>query len=273
MSKFKISRTNFNFKPHQFDSIFSKMVSLDDMRPYKKARLLNSLDHVITLEVGGGDNPTKFAVHKAVLCSSSPFFESACKPEWMTAEDCVIKLPVDDPVAVQAMVYWMYHNVICIANEMDDLQESGTKEAAMKTPYGLFAKLFVLGEEYQMPRLRNHAIDAIIDRYENTTSLAIEINSYVYANTLDDSPLRKVVVGFLLHHYDKADIISMKKQLYEGLIFDLVAVLFDNELDEEVGLRRINCNSPADDFCHKFHVHCEKRSSKCKTLKPYLVDS
>ncbi|KAH7410879.1 hypothetical protein BKA64DRAFT_638538 [Cadophora sp. MPI-SDFR-AT-0126] len=235
-----------------------------DMRPYKKSRLLNSLDDIITLEVGEAGNPTKLAVHKAILCSSSPFFESACKPEWMTAGDPIIKLPVDDPIAVRAMVHWMYHNVICISPEMDDLDENDTEEDAMKTPYGLFANLFVLGEKYQMPRLENHAIDAIIHRHDEGPNFAIGINSYVYANTSDDSPLRKVLVGLALRDFQKADIIAMRKQLCQGFIFDLALVPFSEELCQD------NIEAVLVDFCGSFHMH-SKRNAKCKALKMYTV--
>jgi len=229
------------------------------------------LDDIITLEVGEDENLTRLAVHKTVLCSSSPFFEAACKPEWMKAEDRVIKLPVDDPVAVKAMVCWMYHNIICISSEMDGHEESDTKDDAMKTPYGLFAKLFVLGEEYQMPRLRNHAIDAIIHRSEED-SFAIRINPYVYADTCDDSLLRKVLVRLALHLYDKALISRAKNELCGGFIFDLALVSFDY-LENQEESRTIDCSSPAIGFCGNYHAHTENSSGKCKVLKKYRVDS
>jgi hypothetical protein len=68
-------------------------------------RFHRSLDESITLVVGEGEQQTFLNVHKNVLCAFSPFFEAACKPEWMK-DDKVIKLPEDDLEAVRGMVYW-----------------------------------------------------------------------------------------------------------------------------------------------------------------------
>ncbi|KAK0119953.1 hypothetical protein ONS95_011377 [Cadophora gregata] len=247
------------------------MVSVDDMRVFKRARLLHDLDEVIRLEVGGCENLTKFTVHKTVLCPSSPFFESAYKPEWMTAEERVIRLPNDDPIAVRAMVYWMYHNIICISGEMDELEIGNTEEDAMKSAYGLLAKLYILGEKFQMPRLRNDAIDAILYRYESTGSFDIGINSYVYANTSGDSPLRKLLVHIALDNYNKPQIGSFKEMLCGELIFDLAKVPFSEEM--EVEKARTGYGYPIDDFCNKFHVHPINRVKKCENLTNYVLDS
>jgi hypothetical protein len=51
-----------------------------------------------------GDEQVPFIVHQKILCENSPFFESACKPEWMKDEQ-TIKLPVDEPELIDIVVY------------------------------------------------------------------------------------------------------------------------------------------------------------------------
>lgn len=121
----------------------------------------SSLQEMITLVVGEGKKETPFTIHKDILCKASPFFKAACKPEWMRAEDKVIKLPVDDPKVIQMMIYWIYHNEICVV-EGDLDWDDYSCEAALESAWGLFAKLYVLGKKYQMPRLQVDAVDAIL---------------------------------------------------------------------------------------------------------------
>jgi len=51
-----------------------------------------------------GSEKKPFMVHKDVLCGASPFFETACKPEWL-GDKWVIELPADEPDAINAMIY------------------------------------------------------------------------------------------------------------------------------------------------------------------------
>ncbi|KAE9373269.1 hypothetical protein N431DRAFT_503973 [Stipitochalara longipes BDJ] len=105
---------------------------------FRKLLLLMSLGETITLAVGTGDNISEFVVHKNVVCAASPFVAAACKLEWSIKRrrfDCMT-----------------------------------TTELAMRTIWGLLAKLYVCGDKYQMPRLQNHAIDGMID-FPNLSAL------------------------------------------------------------------------------------------------------
>lgn len=62
---------------------------------------------MITLLVGDVQDP--ILAHKDVLSSASPFFEASCR----VLDTNIIKLP-DEPVVMQAIVYWMYYNQLCL---------------------------------------------------------------------------------------------------------------------------------------------------------------
>ncbi len=156
------------------------------------------MDEAATLVVGESDQQAKFTVHKNILSAASPFFEAACKLEWMKAQGRVIKHPDDDLEAVRALVYWMYGNRICVSKDIltrGPLDEfTPTNQEAMVSPWGLFVKLYVLGEEYQIPRLRNHAIDAIL-HFRTKCDLELGVTPYVYQHTTSKaSPLRFLMV-------------------------------------------------------------------------------
>ncbi|KAM0408862.1 hypothetical protein ACHAPD_011867 [Fusarium lateritium] len=48
------------------------------------------------------------AVHKAIVCTRSPFFAAACDGESKKAKTGIIDLPDDDPVAVKMVIRYFY---------------------------------------------------------------------------------------------------------------------------------------------------------------------
>jgi hypothetical protein len=64
------------------------------------------MNEVITLVVGKeGEAQKSFAVHRSILCSNSPSFTAACKPEWLK-DDHVTKLPEDEVEIIEIVVNW-----------------------------------------------------------------------------------------------------------------------------------------------------------------------
>jgi len=75
--------------------------------------LMNALKTL--LEIGKYSDLTilcgskKYAVHRAIICSRSGFFDGACSNPFREAETGVIDLSEDDPEAVDHMVHYFYH--------------------------------------------------------------------------------------------------------------------------------------------------------------------
>jgi hypothetical protein len=225
------------------------------------------MEEVITLIIGEGEGQAKLTVHKDVLCSASPFFQAACKPEWMKPEDKVITLPEDDPEAVKALVHWMYYNEICVDEEKAIFNDAETKEEVMRGAWGLFVMLFVLGEKYQMPRLRNDAIDAIIT-HRKSCELKLGVISYAYENTTSsDSALRRLLVRIVRLDKDHGELMESKTDLCQEFLFELAIAFF------KVIKRGLKMPSHVDStFCKSFHKH-EAPGPRCKNPKSFTTFS
>jgi hypothetical protein len=226
----------------------------------------SALDEVITLIVGEGEGQAKLFVHKDVLCSANPFFQAACKPEWMKAEDKVITLPEDDPEAVKALIHWMYHDEICVDKEKPNVNDSDTEEEAMRGAWGLFVKLFVLGQKYQIPPLQNDAIDAILI-HEGTWSFELGIISYAYENASSGSPLRRLLVQLVRLDNDDGELMRFKSNLCQEFLFELSIALFKAQKSPAKCARRGDAG-----FCKYFHKH-KAGEQRCKILKIFTTFS
>ncbi|KAE8442665.1 hypothetical protein EG329_002963 [Mollisiaceae sp. DMI_Dod_QoI] len=236
----------------------------DEGRPLKKQRLLNSLGDTITLLVGKDEIP--LTVHKTVLCDSSPFFAAACKPEWQALEVGVIRLPDDAPDTIRAMAYWIYHDEICVPKKFN---HSATEETGLReSKEFLFVNLFLVGDKYLMPRLRNHAIDALL---MVGAPSAIKLSGYVYENTRSGSALRALLVR-LLAFQCTLDAFEAEKDhicpefMYDIAVAGLKARVFSIGTYGPVLLPGIN-------FCKEFHTHSEDNQRLCSVTKKFTFES
>ncbi|KAE9373267.1 hypothetical protein N431DRAFT_337511 [Stipitochalara longipes BDJ] len=222
-----------------------------------------SLEEFVTLEVGEGDEQVKISVHQNILCAASPFFEAACKPEWMKSEGRVIKLPEDDPEAIRGFVYWAYYDEISIAKELPVSQRSDNMENAMQTVFGLLAKLYLLGEKYQIPRLKNDAIDATM-LYNPNSWLPIATVLHIYENTLPESPFRKLMLDIVLYDYEADQIEECAEMMCRDFLVDLAISLSkkDSIFDEYGRAEKM----PTPEFCKRYHTHANS-AEYCRKKK------
>jgi hypothetical protein len=223
------------------------------------------------LLVGKGDNQATVIVHKKVLCNASPFFEAACKPEWMKAEDKGIKMPEDDPEAINIMVWWMYRNELCITEEVMNRELGRTTQGAMQSIWGLCAKLYVLGQKYQMPRLQVDAIDGILALNENE-EFSAGIIPWVYENTTDKSDsLRKVLVQIARSYLTAEQLNDFRSKFGAEFLFE-IAHVFVGDRDGAGGEYAFFSLCEEDgEFCEQLHVEggCD---GQCTDFKRFVVE-
>ncbi|KAH7354807.1 hypothetical protein BKA65DRAFT_548891 [Rhexocercosporidium sp. MPI-PUGE-AT-0058] len=234
---------------------------LEDPRQHKKHRLFNSLGDLISLRVGPDVIP--FSVHRDVLLSSSPGLAEMCNL-LLSPDDRIIFLLNQCPDTIQALCYWMYHDEICISHIIP--QRSSSHCDPLETAPGLFVKLYIAGDSYSMPRLRNDAIDALLSR--SCTIDLVRLSSYVYVNTKVGSNLRKLFIRVVSHRFDAEDLYEHRHLICDEFLFDLANAAF---VDRDQGFNRFRDRMPPQEgFCAAFHSH-ERGAGRCEMMKRCVV--
>lgn len=196
----------------------------------------------------------------------------------MSADNQVIKLPEDGVEAVQRMIYFMYHGKIQISAKAVRLaMEEHSKEAtintetAMKSAWGMFVQLYVLGEKFLMPTLQSHAIDAILTlRAEALINLGIV--PFAYENTPEDSKLRKLIVSSAKIDMTSADFRLFKNVLCAEFCYDLAASAME-EIDGVDGILPYSIEwkwSEAPTHCEELHQHKRAPGKPCKVVHKFV---
>jgi hypothetical protein len=227
-----------------------------------------------------GTEEKKFVFHKDILCIQSGFFAAAFKTEWMTAEDQPLRLTEEDPEIFKAFFYWIYRNRIIIPETVYD---KGAR--SIDGPYGLLAKLWILGDMYQIKSLQNDAIDGFIRYHQDNTGLPAEVISFVYENTFQPScGIRKLLVCIAEYHYEAEDMDPEKTYFPPEFLLDMVrrgleyryASCHPRGLDKYTVCRRdlmeaFACQKWLDDnVCIEYHEHDHGDGEKeklCPSIK------
>lgn len=108
-----------------------------------------------------GHSEQKFVVHNHVL-RKAPFFRACLDVEMRENAEGVIKLPADQPGAVEQLVYWLYHdrlewNIIALMAKEDHHNLSQDFKDKYKTVFDLY----YLSDKLMCEKLHNVVIDII----------------------------------------------------------------------------------------------------------------
>jgi hypothetical protein len=232
---------------------------------------------MIILIAGKEGHQKTFTVHKKTLCDASPFFKAHCKPDWMKPDDKIIKLPEDNAEVVRMMIFWIYHNQICISEiKYDELNTWCTCEEALDSPWGLFTQLYVIAQKYQMAQLQNDVIDALLDLGAKWV-LAPGIISWVYENTAKGDNLRKLIFRIAREDLTRSDLASFCDNLCQQFLFDMTyaAAQSDSHGKLEDNDKLCSIENPQEEFCAEYHHHdvghdVGHGGKKCKKVKPFI---
>ena len=150
----------------------------------------------ITLHVG--PTKTSFHVHKTILCDASPFFRAAFNSasDFKEALEQSTNLPEDDIDTIERFLSWLYTRKF-------GLQE-GETHSDWEVRYLQLAKLYVLADKLGVSALKNYIVDKIFELKKSLKAVPPQhaTISYVYANSLEGSALRKLLVDWHVWHID-----------------------------------------------------------------------
>ncbi|KAB8292198.1 hypothetical protein EYC80_007940 [Monilinia laxa] len=228
-----------------------KAKGVDMRQPVRKIRLLEFFSETVKLLVGA--HRKIFLVHKDMICVASPFFEAGFKPQWQKSGECIMELPEDDPTYFAPVLYWVYNNkVVCPTHDTRMTVEA-------------LSRIYCLAEKYQMPRLQNDLIDAMV--YEIVTReqyiCTSELN-HIFRNSPPSSKLRLLAVNCTLTNWKSFDVKSWKQTgLNADLVFDIFLAF---NKDPRAALRKTFLDSEYQ-YCELYHIHEAEQQGKCESLK------
>lgn len=148
---------------------------------------------VITITVG--ESEARFQAHKDLLCQRSPFFNGALTRDFKEASENAVTLPEDDPDTFERFLQWVYSGTYVLSG-------IGTDDEVDER-YIQLVQLYTLADKLEVPALKKSVVDELFVMKSNPDKPPqIEVISYVYENTRERSPLRKLMVAWLVWHVE-----------------------------------------------------------------------
>ncbi|KAE9969326.1 hypothetical protein EG328_006960, partial [Venturia inaequalis] len=157
----------------------------------------------LLIQCGG----TNFRVHKIVVCPQCKFLENACKEEWEkktmheNVEMTHIELSDDSPLAVNALIEWLYNHDYTVLTKEDE-NTKDLKDAWNSSEILGHIQVYVIAEKYDIKGLRDLA-EKNIRRTLGPTKTNPHFHNAIreiYDNTGADDALRQQMAGFASLH-------------------------------------------------------------------------
>ena len=159
-------------------------------------------------------------VYKDILCRSAPYFKAALeRGGFKESKDQVLELPDDDPVAFSHFQLWLYTGNIIESHE-----------SPKDIPWEVLIDLYLFGDARGIPRLQNEAIDLFIEKSDVMNEIPSGELNFIYQNTVDGSPLRKLMVDMMTFDAVLTDSMWFDEEptLYpQQFLFDLAKSLYE----------------------------------------------
>ena len=179
-------------------------------------------DAIISVVVGKGEIKREFRLHKGLLSYHSSYFQEVLNSRCAEGLYGVVHLPEDDVEVFQAFYYWLY------TRKLFDLHAGRayvSKTDTTNIGWMLICKIFVFGDARGIPGLKNAAVDLIIAKFIQTWAFPIEIVRFVFDNTQESSPLRKLLVDMALESGDLDRIRQYRGYFTKDFLVDMVVTM------------------------------------------------
>ncbi|KAI7189210.1 hypothetical protein KC316_g4056 [Hortaea werneckii] len=158
--------------------------------PFTFCDLMESLAHDEMVNVVLNHDGTVLKIQRTLLRDQSPWFEKALTSGFIEGQSLTLRFPGVPSDVVQTFVYWMFRGHM-------PWDEDNSVDRMFKTHeelQALLARLWMFGEEHQLPKLQSQAMWGLCEQLEYTPP-AVELLLEVYEGTAPDSPLREVMVN------------------------------------------------------------------------------
>lgn len=183
------------FDPRMLKSEALRYVILVSCVSYFTLNFFRLDGEVILVRVGTAG--AEVFIHQNLVCESSMFFRSMLTHKWKESADRIVLLPYDDPITFNVYAEWKYTGKILssIADQDDTNQEEWLH----------LVQAYILGDKLQDGPFKDAVLDSIIAK----SNVAVNgfhyfpiqnITTFIYANTIPNSPLRRLLVDQHVFH-------------------------------------------------------------------------
>ena len=121
---------------------------------------------------------------KGLICSRSKYFQVGLSGSFSKASSGVIELPEDDIVIFEIVHAWLCSNKITQNKDGGDVACTNNQ----------IVDLLVFGDTYDIPTLRNQAVDNLVKLYLEKRHPFCNVTR-IYNKSLPGSPLRRVLLA------------------------------------------------------------------------------
>jgi BTB/POZ domain len=128
-----------------------------------------------------GEDTTRFAVHKDLICFYSEHFKAAFNSSFVEGVEQIIKFPDDSPGAIRLFVTWLYTRHLAVEGSLQNPQSA--------QPY---IELYVFADKICCTPLRKRTYE-VLESNLVISSLNEYNISHAYERTRTCSPLRAVI--------------------------------------------------------------------------------
>lgn len=205
-----------------------------------------------------GPKRVKFGVHKGILIRSSAFFRAALTGTFKEATEGTVTLQEDSPKVFGVFVSWLYTGKL--ENTVDEIP----------TPCGSnrLAELYIFADRYDVPILRNDAIDALVKNRQELLHIPTSSFRMVYDATPPKDPLRRLLVDMVaLNTNIPKSVVAHRESYPAEMLLDMLVVSSEkiDALLSGSGNGRWPWKPTKSSICSSYHTH-EEGWTGCKGI-------
>lgn len=203
-----------------------------------------------------GPKRVKFGVHKGILIRRSAFFRAALTGTFKEATEGTVTLQEDSPKVFEVFVSWLYTGKL----------ENTVDEIPTPCSFKRLAELYIFADRYDVPILRNDAIDALVKHSQENLQISTSIFRMVYDATPPKDPLRRLLVDIMTLDTDIHESVVAYRESYPAeMLLDMLVVSSEriDALLSGSGNGRWPWKRTKSSICSSYHTH-EEGWTGCK---------
>ncbi|KAL8691745.1 MAG: hypothetical protein Q9218_003094 [Villophora microphyllina] len=165
--------------------------------------------NIITINVG--PDATPFYLYAGLVSQDASFFKAALNGSFRESTEQKVSLPDDDVQIFKIYQIWL--NLKELRCNFDDGEDWWLH----------LAKLWIFADKIGSPKFKNEIIDAFFEVYDGVDDKDLlfadpDVVHFVYDNTTQESPLRKLFIHFSLHFDYNGGMVAYPHEFIAGML-------------------------------------------------------